>query len=52
MRIGISGASGRLGRATIEELKARAPEARLVGITRTPDKLTGLGVEARFGDFD
>jgi NAD(P)H dehydrogenase (quinone) len=52
MKIGISGASGRLGGATVAELKSRAPDAQLVGISRSPDKLSALGIEARFGDFD
>jgi len=52
MKIGISGASGHLGVATVAELKSRAPEAQLVGISRTPDKVSALGIEARFGDFD
>lgn len=52
MKIGISGASGHLGVATVHELKRRAPAAQLVGISRTPDKVSALGIEARFGDFD
>jgi NAD(P)H dehydrogenase (quinone) len=51
MKIGISGASGHLGAATIAELKSRAPDAQLVGISRTPEKVSALGIEARFGDF-
>jgi NAD(P)H dehydrogenase (quinone) len=52
MKIGISGASGQLGAATVAALKARAPGAQLVGISRTPDKVGALGIEGRFGDFD
>jgi NAD(P)H dehydrogenase (quinone) len=52
MKIGISGASGHLGMATIAELKARRPDSHLVGISRTPEKVSSLGIEARFGDFD
>lgn len=52
MKIGISGASGQLGAATITHLQARVPAAQIVGISRTPDKVTALGVESRFGDFD
>src|SRR5688500_7498709 len=52
MKIGISGASGHLGGATVAALKARAPDAQLVGISRSPDKVGALGIEARFGDFD
>lgn len=43
MKIGISGASGQLGTATIMQLKARAPHVHVVGISRTPDKLSALG---------
>ena len=39
MKIGISGASGQLGRATIAELQARAPGVQIVGISRTPDEV-------------
>jgi NAD(P)H dehydrogenase (quinone) len=52
MKIGISGASGQLGAATIAEVKARARSAEIVGISRSPDKLSALGIEGRFGDFD
>jgi NAD(P)H dehydrogenase (quinone) len=52
MHIGISGASGQLGAATVAELKLRAPDVRLVGISRTPDKVREVGIDARFGDFD
>ena len=52
MKIGISGASGQLGIATIEHLKQRVPAAQIVGISRSPEKVKVLGVDARFGDFD
>jgi NAD(P)H dehydrogenase (quinone) len=52
MKIGISGASGQLGAATVAELKTRAKGAQLVGISRSPDKVSALGIEGRFGDFD
>jgi NAD(P)H dehydrogenase (quinone) len=52
MKIGISGASGQLGAATVAELKARLTDGSIVGISRSPEKVAALGVEARFGDFD
>jgi NAD(P)H dehydrogenase (quinone) len=52
MNIGISGASGHLGAATVAELKLRAPDAHIIGISRTPDTVRALGIDARFGDFD
>jgi NAD(P)H dehydrogenase (quinone) len=53
MNIGVSGASGHLGSATVHELKARlGTKANIVAISRTPDKIATLGVETRAGDFD
>lgn len=53
MKIGISGASGKLGSATVRHLKTRlGDQADVVGISRTPEKVAALGVEARTGDFD
>ena len=53
MNIGVSGASGHLGSATVRELMARVgAKANVVAISRTPDKLSTLGVETRAGDFD
>ncbi|PSJ57446.1 SDR family oxidoreductase [Kumtagia ephedrae] len=50
MRIGVSGASGKLGGAIVEELQERGAGHDLVAISRSPDKITG--VEARAGDYD
>jgi NAD(P)H dehydrogenase (quinone) len=53
MNIGITGASGHLGAATVRELKARVgAKANIVAISRTPGKITAPGVETRAGDFD
>ncbi len=50
MKIGVSGASGHLGKATVAELTRRGPEHHIVAISRTPQ---GAGpVEARFGDYN
>jgi uncharacterized protein YbjT (DUF2867 family) len=49
--IGVSGASGNLGSATLRELRARANGERLIGISRTPEKIVGAD-ETRFGDYD
>lgn len=51
MNIGISGASGQLGKAVVANIAARRPDAKLVGITRTPHSLPS-GVEGRLGDYD
>jgi NAD(P)H dehydrogenase (quinone) len=52
MKVGVSGASGQLGTATIKHLLARLPASSIVGISRTPETVAKLGVETRFGDFD
>jgi len=53
MNIGVTGASGHLGSATVRELKARlGAKANIVGISRSPDKVAVPGVETRLGDFD
>ncbi|MGV7199951.1 SDR family oxidoreductase [Xanthomonas euvesicatoria] len=51
MVVGISGASGKLGRAVVAELEKRSTDSRLVGITRTPQALES-GIETRLGDYD
>src|SRR5258706_6744666 len=51
MKIGVSGASGHLGRAVISELVQRSDGHQVVAVTRTPD--TGPGrAQRRFGDYD
>jgi uncharacterized protein YbjT (DUF2867 family) len=50
MKVGVSGASGQLGSATLRHLREGLPVAQLVGVSRTPDKIA-TGIEARFGDF-
>lgn len=50
MKIGISGASGKLGHHVVTSLIARGA-AHVVGISRSPDTLPGP-VEARPGDYD
>jgi NAD(P)H dehydrogenase (quinone) len=55
MVLGISGASGRLGRLSVEAALERVPSWELVITTRTPDSLRDYaerGVEVRFADFD
>jgi NAD(P)H dehydrogenase (quinone) len=52
MTIGVSGASGHLGAATVRHLKQRVTAGEIVGISRTPDTLKGLGVAGRYGDYD
>lgn len=51
MKIGVSGASGKLGSATIAALQGLASGHGIVGVSRTPEALPST-VEARFGDYD
>ncbi|WP_106797327.1 SDR family oxidoreductase [Rhizobium sp. H4] len=51
MKIGINGASGKLGAAIVEELSSRGGGHQIVAISRSPEK-AGSGVEARKGDYD
>src|ERR1700730_6565664 len=49
MKIGVSGASGHLGRAVVSELLQRPGGHDVVAITRTPVSGPGQG---RFGDYN
>lgn len=54
MTVGITGASGPLGRLTTDELLERVDPAGVVLVTRTPAKLSEVaarGAEVRHGDF-
>jgi NAD(P)H dehydrogenase (quinone) len=51
MKIGVSGASGKLGQGVLRELVARAQGRDVIAISRTPEK-AGEGAEGRFGDYD
>ena len=51
MKIGVSGASGKLGAAVTTELVARCGDHDVVAISRSPEKVTA-GVKARLGDYD
>jgi NAD(P)H dehydrogenase (quinone) len=51
MRIGITGATGQLGRIVVEKLKEKIAAENIVALVRTPQKAAGLGVEAREFDY-
>src|SRR6266850_5963308 len=51
MRIGVSGASGHLGRAVVSELLQRPDGHEVVAITRTPETVSGPA-QGRFGDYN
>jgi len=53
-KILVTGASGRLGRLTLEHLLERRPATELVGLARDPEKAADLaaqGIEIRTGDY-
>ena len=51
MKIGITGATGQLGRLVVEQLKSRVSADSIVALVRTPEKASDLGVEARTFDY-
>jgi NAD(P)H dehydrogenase (quinone) len=51
MKIGVSGASGHLGRGVVSELLRRAGGHEVVAITRTPESVSGPA-QGRFGDYN
>lgn len=52
MKIGVTGATGQLGRIVIEKLKEKIAAESIVALVRTPEKASGLGVEIRAFDYD
>ena len=52
MTIGITGATGHLGRLVVDELKTKLPASDLVALVRTPAKAASLGITARAADYD
>ncbi len=51
MKIGVSGASGHLGRAVVSELLQRADGHEVVAITRTPETVSRQA-QGRLGDYN
>jgi NAD(P)H dehydrogenase (quinone) len=51
MKIGVSGASGHLGRAVVSELLQRLGGHEIAAITRTPETVS-RPAQGRFGDYD
>jgi NAD(P)H dehydrogenase (quinone) len=51
MKIGVSGASGHLGRAVVRELQLRAREHEVIAVTRTAETVA-QGTEVRYGNYD
>jgi len=51
MKIGITGATGQLGRLVVEKLKEKVPAGSIVALVRTPEKAADLGIEASAFDY-
>jgi len=52
MKIGVTGASGQLGRLIVAKLKERTDAGNIVALVRSPQKTTDLDVEVRAFDYD
>ena len=51
MKIGVSGASGHLGKVVVSELLERADRHEIVAISRTPETINAPA-QGRFGDYN
>ncbi len=51
IKIGITGATGQLGRLVVAALKQRTDSGQLVALVRSPEKASDLGIEARAFDY-
>lgn len=51
MTIGITGATGQLGRLVVSQLKSKVPASDIVALVRSPAKAADLGVAAREADY-
>jgi NAD(P)H dehydrogenase (quinone) len=49
--IGVTGATGQLGRLVVNGLKARVPASNIVALVRTPAKAAEPGVAVREADY-
>jgi NAD(P)H dehydrogenase (quinone) len=52
MKIGITGATGQLGKLVVAQLKEKVGKDGVVALVRNPEKAKDLGVETRFFDYD
>ena len=52
MKVGVTGATGQLGRIVVEKLKKRISSDSIIALVRTPQKASDLGVEAREFDYE
>ncbi|WP_149524653.1 SDR family oxidoreductase [Sphingobacterium hotanense] len=51
MKIGITGATGQLGRIAVDKLKLYTPSDHFVALVRSPEKAVELGIEVRLFDY-
>jgi NAD(P)H dehydrogenase (quinone) len=51
MKIGVTGATGQLGRLVVEKLKVKVAAESIVALVRSPEKAADLGVETRVFDY-
>jgi len=51
MKIGVTGATGQLGRLVVEKLKQKVAADTIVALVRNPEKAADLGVEAQAFDY-
>lgn len=52
MKIAVTAANGQLGSSIVNQLKKEIGEENVIGIVRSPEKASHLGVEIRKGDYD
>lgn len=52
MKIGITGASGKLGHWVVRKLKDRTSSEQLIALVRSPEKVKALEIEAREFDYN
>ena len=51
MKIGVTGATGQLGRLVVESLKSKVSAETIVALVPNPEKAADLGIEARAFDY-
>jgi len=52
MKIAVTAASGQLGSSIVERLKKEIGRENVIGIVRTPEKASHLGIEVRKGNYN
>ena len=52
MKIAVTAASGKLGKAVVNQLKSLISPNDIVGLARTPENAKELGIEVREGDYN